>query len=287
MRRSSMFCIALALTVLSCAPKEDAHDHGGTSSTSSAGTTATAEMTTGTMPADASSGPLVTWSSLGGTASGYLATPRGDGAKRPAVIVIQEWWGLDDWVRQQADHYAQQGYVALAVDLYRGKSATTMEEAHELSRALPEDRAVADLKSAFAYLAARSDVEPGAIGTVGWCLGGGYALALAVNEPRLAAAAMNYGRLVTDPATVAKIAAPLLGNFGGADRGIPVEDVKKFEAAMKSAGKTVDIKIYEGARHAFMNPNNEQGYDAAAAADAQARIDRWFAEKLHAKIPNR
>lgn len=279
-----MFLLAIVLTLVSCQGAPE-HDHG-TSTTSGTGTSTTAT----TSPATSQStgdGPLVTWQSLGGTASGYLATPRGGEAKRPAVIVIQEWWGLDDWVRQQADHYAQQGYVALAVDLYRGKVGTTMEEAHELSRALPEDRALADLKGAFAYLAARPDVEPSAIGAVSWCMGGGYALALAVNEPRLGASVINYGRLVTDPASVAKIQAPLLGNFGSADRGIPVEDVKKFEAAMKQAGKAVDIKIYEGAGHAFMNPNNKQGYDAAAASDAQARIDGWFAQKLRAKIPNR
>ena len=230
-------------------------------------------------------GPTVTFASLGGDGSGYLAVPAGAG-KKPAVIVIQEWWGLNDWVRQQADRFAQQGYVALAVDLYRGKVGTTMEEAHELSRALPEDRAMADLKAGFNYLASRPDVDPNRIGVIGWCMGGGYSLGLATAEPRLHATVINYGRLVMDPATIAKISSPILGNFGADDKGIPPEDVNKFDAALKSAGKQSDIKIYPGAGHAFMNPNNKSGYNEAAAADAQARIDRFFAEKLRANIPN-
>ena len=230
-------------------------------------------------------GPLATFPSSPGEGSGYLAVPSGEGRK-PAVIVVQEWWGVNDWVREQADRLAQQGYVALAVDLYRGRAATTPDEAHELMRALPEDRAMADLKGAFNYLAAREDVDPARIGVVGWCMGGGYSLALATAEPKLAAAVMNYGRLVTDPATIAKIRAPILGNFGAADRGIPVDDVRTFDEALKAAGKESDIKVYDGAGHAFMNPNNKEGYHAAAAADAQGRIDDFFAKKLRAKIPN-
>ena len=229
--------------------------------------------------------PAVTFPSLAGNGSGYLAAPSTSGRK-PAVIVIQEWWGVNDWVREQADRFAQQGYVALAVDLYRGRSATTMEEAHELSRALPEDRAVADLKAGYAYLASRPDVDPERIGVVGWCLGGGYALALTTQEPRLAASVINYGRLVTDPATIAKINTPILGNFGAADRGIPPEDVRAFEGALKSAGKEADIRVFDGAGHAFMNPNNKEGYNAEAASAAQERVDRFLAQKLRAKIPN-
>jgi carboxymethylenebutenolidase len=224
-------------------------------------------------------------SALAGEASGYLAVPAG-AAKKPAIVVVPEWWGVNDWVREQTDRLAKQGYVALAVDLYRGRTATTPDEAHELMRALPEDRAVADLKAAFAYLASRKDVDATRIGTIGWCIGGGYSLALATNEPRLAAAVINYGRLVTDPATIAKIKAPILGNFGGLDRGIAVADINTFEAALKSAGKAADIKIYPDAGHGFMNPTNKEGFKAESAADAQQRIDRFLASSLRANIPN-
>jgi carboxymethylenebutenolidase len=116
-------------------------------------------------------------------------------------------------------------------------------------------------------------------------MGGGYTLALAVNEPRLKAAAMNYGRLVTDPAAIAKIKASLLGNFAGQDKGIATADVRAFEANLRAAGKDVDIKVYDADGHAFMNPNNKgmggsPGYDEAAAKDAWLRIETFLAKKL-------
>jgi carboxymethylenebutenolidase len=211
-------------------------------------------------------------------ASGWLALP-GPG-KHPAVIVIQEWWGLNDWIKEDTARFASQGYVALAVDLYRGKSTTSPDEAHELMRGMPEDRAMGDLKTAFDWLASRPDVDATRIGAVGWCMGGGYALALATTEPRLRAAVVNYGRLVTAPEKIDAIHAALLGNFAGNDRGIPPDDVRAFEGKLKAAHKDVDIKVYDGDGHAFMNPNNKQAYDAAAAQDAWARIDAFFGRTL-------
>jgi carboxymethylenebutenolidase len=210
---------------------------------------------------------------------GFLATPTTPG-KHPALLVIQEWWGVDNWIRQQTERFARQGYVALAVDLYRGKVATTQEQAHELMRGLPHDRALADLAAGFKYLASRGDVDPSRIGVIGWCMGGGYALDFTVAEPRLAASVINYGHLMVDPKTIASIKPPILGNFGANDMGIPPADVKAFDAALKKAGKSSDIKIYEGAGHAFMNPNNTGGYVKAAADDAWARIDSFLRKSL-------
>lgn len=232
-----------------------------------------------TPAAYATHGETVHFASTPGEGEGYLVLP-GTKGKHPAVIVIQEFWGLNDWVRDQADRFAKQGYVALAPDLYRGKSTTDPNVGHELMRGLPEDRAVADLKGAFDYLASRSDVDPSRIGVIGWCMGGGYALQLAIAEPRIAAAVINYGHLVTDPNTISTIRPPILGNFGANDRGIPPDDVRAFDAALKSAGKQSDIKIYPGAGHAFMNPNNKGGYVKAAANDAWSRIDAFFARTL-------
>jgi carboxymethylenebutenolidase len=220
-----------------------------------------------------------------GDASGYLAAPATP-EKKPAIIVIHEWWGVDDWIREQTDRFAKQGYVTLAVDLYRGKATHDPDEAHELMRGLPEDRALADMKAAFDYLASRPDVDAKRIGVIGWCMGGGYALALATNEPRLAATAMNYGHLITDPNAITKIPSPILGNFGADDRGIPPADVKAFGQELVKYGKLSDIKIYEGAGHGFMNPNNKGGYNAAATKDAWRRIDGFFEQRLHVKIPN-
>lgn len=282
MRRLSVVLLAaLALSIASCqrdrAVQAAADEHAGhTTAAPAAPSSGTAATTT--QPAAV---PRIRF----GEASGYLAAPSTPG-KKPGLIVIQEWWGLDDWVRQQTDRFAQQGYVALAVDLYRGRVASSPDEAHELSRGLPEDRAMADLKAGVDLLSARPDVDPKHIGVIGWCMGGGYALALATNDPRVTATAINYGRLVTDHSTIARIHGEVLGNFGAEDRGIPPEDVRAFGQALTKAGKLGDIKIYDGAGHAFMNPNNQKGYNAAAAQDAQARIDRFFDRTLRAKIPN-
>lgn len=213
------------------------------------------------------------------TVNGFLAEP-GGGGKHPAIIVIHEWWGLNDWVKQQTENFAGRGYMALAVDLYRGKTGSTPDEAHILMRGLPDDRGLRDLEAAFSYLAARPDVNPNKIGSIGWCMGGGWSIKLAENQPKLAAFVVNYGSLPTDPAIVAKIKAPMLGNFGADDKGIPPESVRAFEGAMKSAGKTEDIKIYDGAGHAFQNPNNKDGYRPEATKDADQRIDAFFSKYL-------
>jgi carboxymethylenebutenolidase len=229
--------------------------------------------------ADPAKTETVSYKSGDETVNGFLALPDG-GGKHPAIVVIHEWWGLNDQVKEDAQKLAAQGYVALAVDLYRGKVATTADEAHELMRGVPDDRGMRDLEAAFAYLAARPDVKPGKIGSVGWCMGGGWSIKLAMSEPKLAACAVNYGSLPTEAASIAKIKAPVLGNFGADDRGITPDSVRAFDAAMKAAGKPVDVKIYDGAGHAFENPNNKEGYRPQAAADAWARMDAFFEKNL-------
>ena len=128
----------------------------------------------------------VTYPSGDEAVSGYLAMPSGAG-KHPAIIVIHEYWGLNDWVKEQAQKFAAQGYVSLAIDLYRGKVATTPEEAHELMRGVPDDRGLRDLEAAFTYLSNRPEVDAKKIGVVGWCMGGGYSIKLAVDQAKLAA----------------------------------------------------------------------------------------------------
>jgi carboxymethylenebutenolidase len=152
--------------------------------------------------------------------------------------------------------------------------------AHELSRGLPQDQGVRDLNAAVTYLESRKDVKRDRIGAVGWCMGGGFALQLAMTSPSLKAVAINYGALATDKAALAQIHAAVLGNFGGQDHGIPPDAVHAFEATMQSLGKPVDAKIYPQAGHAFENPNNATGYRPDDAADALARVDRFFAENL-------
>jgi carboxymethylenebutenolidase len=213
------------------------------------------------------------------TVQGVLYTPAGKGPF-PGIIVIHENWGLVDWIKGQASKFADQGYVTLAVDLYRGKIATTPDMAHELMRGVPEDRAKRDLHAAFEYLASQSNVRKDRIGAIGWCMGGGYSLDVALQEPTLAADVINYGHLATDPEALKKITAPILGLFGGQDRGITPDDVHKFEQALKKLGKRVEIKIYPDAGHAFENPNNKDGYRAEDAADAWKRTVDFLAATL-------
>jgi carboxymethylenebutenolidase len=227
-------------------------------------------------PAAATAGQSV---SLPNGGSGWLQAPAGPG-KHPALLVIQEWWGLNDWIKEDVARFAARGDVALAVDLYRGKVAKDPGEAHELSRGLPEDRAMDDMKAAFNWLAARPDVDPQRIGIIGWCMGGGYALGFAVAEPRLRAAVVNYGKLVTAPEKIDAIHAALLGNFAGQDRGIAPDDVRAFADKLKAAHKDADVKVYDGAKHAFMNPYNKDAYDDAASKDAWVRIDAFIARTI-------
>jgi len=211
--------------------------------------------------------------------AGVLYAPEGKGPF-PGIVVIHEWWGLNDWVKEQASKLADQGYVALALDLYRGKVATTPDEAHEIMRGVPEDRAQRDLHAAVEFLKAQTNVNKDRMGAIGWCMGGGYALDLAILEPSLRADVINYGHLATDPGSIEKIHAAVLGIFGGQDRGIPVEDVKKFEQALKQQGQKVEIVIYPDAGHAFENPNNKAGYRAEDAADAWKRTVDFLASTL-------
>lgn len=218
----------------------------------------------------AAEGKAVSYKSGDDTVSGILYAPSGKGPF-PGIIVIHEYWGLNDWVKEQASKLADQGYIALAVDLYRGRVATTPDEAHELMRGVPEDRARRDLRAAFDFLASQPNVQKDRIGSIGWCMGGGYSLDVALLEPALAAAVIHYGHLATDPAELKKINAPMLGIFGGQDRGITPDDVKKFQQAMEQLGKKIEVKIYPDAGHAFENPNNKAGYRAEDAADAWKR----------------
>jgi len=196
-----------------------------------------------------------------------LYSPEGKGPF-PAIVVVHEWWGLSDWVKEQASKLSDQGYVTLAVDLYRGKVAQNPDMAHELMRGLPEDRTGRDLRAAVDFLCSQSNVKKDRVGSIGWCMGGGYSLLVALVVPDLAATVINYGRLVTEPESLDKIHAPILGIFGGKDEGITAENIGQFEAALKKRGKKIEVKIYPDAGHAFENPNNKTGYRADDAADA-------------------
>jgi carboxymethylenebutenolidase len=215
-------------------------------------------------------------------ATGFLALPGGPNRHR-AIILIHEWWGLNKWVKKQATDVAAHGYVALAVDLYQGKVTDNSTEARKLKRGLREDRAIRDLQGAFAYLEGRPDVDPKHIGSLGWSMGGGLALQLAIHEPRLAACVVNYGPLPTNPEDIEKIRAEVLGIFGTLDRSISPAKVRAFESCMNTLKKAVDIKIYNGAGHAFENPANKDAYRPEATADAWLRTLKFFDKAMGSK----
>jgi carboxymethylenebutenolidase len=226
----------------------------------------------------ASSAKDVSYKSGDDTVNAVLYTPKGKGPF-PGLVVIHEWWGLNDWVKEQAAKLADQGYAALAIDLYRGKVATTPDLAHELMRGVPDDRAARDLHSAVDFLKSQPDVKKDRIGSIGWCMGGGYSLDLALQEPTLAAVVINYGHLADDKDDLKQIHAAILGIFGGQDRGISVEDVKKFEQALKDLGKNPEIYIYPDAGHAFQNPVNPS-YRKEDTADAWKHTMEFLARTL-------
>ncbi|WP_420454081.1 dienelactone hydrolase family protein [Rubrivirga sp.] len=214
--------------------------------------------------------------------TGVLARPDGAEAGLPAVVVVHEWWGLNGNVEAMAQRLADQGYVALAVDLYGGEVATTPDSAMALMRtAMGREAALTDnLRQAHAYLA--DDLGAPRVGVIGWCFGGMWSLRTALALPdQIDAAVVYYGRPVTDPARLATLTMPVLAFFGGADDSIPRDTVSAFVDALVEADVEHTVETYAGAPHAFANPSG-QSYVPQAADDAWARTTAFFAETLRA-----
>lgn len=189
----------------------------------------------------------------------------------PAVIMIHEWWGLNEHIKNQADILAKEGYVVLAVDLYRGEVAADSNRARELTSSVRNNSASAidNLQSAVNYVKSLEMVDGSRIASLGWCFGGDWSLQLALNssENPLAATIVYYGRPVTDTASLSSISWPILGIFGDQDQAIPVESVKQFTSALNASGVTNEIYLYEGVGHAFANPSGDN-YAPKETADA-------------------
>jgi carboxymethylenebutenolidase len=189
----------------------------------------------------------------------------------PAVIMIHEWLGLNEHIKNQADILAKEGYVVLAVDLYRGEVAADSNRAMELTSSVRNNSASAidNLQSAVNYVKSLEMVDGSRIASLGWCFGGDWSLQLALNssENPLAATIVYYGRPVTDTASLSSISWPILGIFGDQDQAIPVESVKQFTSALNASGVTNEIYLYEGVGHAFANPSGDN-YAPKETADA-------------------
>src|SRR5215204_389012 len=189
----------------------------------------------------------------------------------PAVIMIHEWLGLNEHIKNQADLLAKEGYVVLAVDLYRGEVATDSNRAMALASSVRNNStsAIDNLQSAVNYVKSLEMVDGSRIASLGWCFGGDWSLQLALNssENPLAATIIYYGRPVTDTASLSSISWPILGIFGDQDQAITVESVKQFASALNASGITNDIYLYEGVGHAFANPSLDN-YAPKETADA-------------------
>ena len=222
----------------------------------------------------------VVYGSLDGAEiTGYLAMPA-EGEPTAGILVIHEWWGLNDNIRAMARQLAGAGYAALAVDLYEGEVGETREDASRLARASGENpgRGEKNLQQAWEYL--KDDVGVSKVGAIGWCFGGGWSLraALMMGEG-LDAAVIYYGRVVTDRDALEPLTTPLLGIFGALDEGIPVATVREFQATLDGLGKSSSIHIYEDADHAFANPSGTR-YNRDAAEDAWGKTLVFFGHHL-------
>jgi carboxymethylenebutenolidase len=212
-----------------------------------------------------------------GNSSGYLVSPLVDNNSDttsqllPAVVMIHEWWGLNENIKDMANELAEQGYVVLAADMYDGQVATSPDQAMQLAGSVRENpsKAIANLQTAVKYLGSLENVNSSRIASLGWCFGGGQSLQLALNseDNPLAATILYYGNLVLDEQELSKIQWPVLGIFGDQDESIPVENVTKFEQALNSIGIPNEIYIYEGVGHAFANPTGDN-YAPEQTADA-------------------
>lgn len=211
---------------------------------------------------------------------GYLAVPEGAGPF-PALLIVHEWNGLVDRVRQMADGFAEEGYVTLAVDLYHGRTGSNPQENMALvQETRANQQAVIDnMDAAARYLRSRSDVT-GKIATMGWCFGGGIALSYAIGGEHHDGTAIFYGSLVEDPAVLQSITHEVYGTFAGLDTGIPPDQVERFAAALDSLGIRNDIHVYDAVNHGFWLRVNDNQELRAPALDAWQRLKAYLGRVL-------
>jgi carboxymethylenebutenolidase len=208
----------------------------------------------------------------------YLSLPEGAQAPLPALLVIHEWWGLNEHIQHWADRLAANGYAALAVDLYGGKVATSRDEAMTLVKSVDAERAREVLKAAHAFLQQDPRVRAERTGSIGWCFGGGWSLRAAMALPELDAAVIYYGNPVTDAQQLATIKASVLGIFGTKDASIPPEKVAELRQGLDAAGVRHRILEFD-AEHAFANPSGGR-YDERAAATAWQETAAFLEHQL-------
>ena len=225
-------------------------------------------------------GEIVQFQSNGKQASGYLALPRVPG---PGVVVIQEWWGLVPHIKSVADRFAQEGFVALAPDLYHGKSTKSPDEAGKLMMSMRIDEAEKDLRGAVQFLLKHRQTTSKQVGTVGFCMGGALSLFAASKNPEVGACVVLYGGHPNVKPDLASLKAPVLGLYAEKDGFVTPESVRALEKNLKDLGKRIEVHIYPGVDHAFFNDERPQVYNEPAARDAWNRTVKFFRAELNAR----
>lgn len=220
-------------------------------------------------------GERVQFPSNGHTCSGYFA---GQG---PAVVVIQEWWGLVPHIEDLVDRFAGAGFAAVAPDLYHGKTTTSPDEAARMLMELDVDRAGKEIAGAGAYLLGRPECTSSKYGIVGFCMGGALAQYAATTDAEHVGAAVSfYGGFKKVPTQWENLSARVLLIYGENDKGVPAEQGRELEQKLRGMGKDVDLVVYPNADHAFFNDSRPQVYNAEAAADAWQRTLDLFRRSL-------
>jgi carboxymethylenebutenolidase len=211
--------------------------------------------------------------------TGYLVEPEGEGPF-PAVILIHEWWGLNANIKELAHQFADEGYVALAVDMYAGESATSPDGARALATSVREDKdpAFENLSAALTHLEKAKNVDADRIASIGWCFGGGWSYEMAKNDLGVDASVIYYGRFNPED-DLSIMSSTIQGHFGEDDQSIPVDDVKAFQAKLKTASGDHEVFIYENAGHAFANSDSD-AYQEESAEKAWERTISFLEEYL-------
>jgi carboxymethylenebutenolidase len=221
----------------------------------------------------------IEFSTSAGETKGYLATPA-DGTG-PAVIVLQEWWGVEEHIRSVCDRLAAEGFFALAPDLFDGETTTQPSEAEQKLMALSMDKAEPQMCGAAEYLAGLPGVEGDGVGSLGFCLGGGLSVWASATCPKITATVSYYYVMPHGKPDFSNVKGPVLGHFGSEDEFIPLDDAKKLEGELRDAGVDVTFHYYDGNGHAFFNEIDRLGtYDADAAQLSWQRTVSFLREAL-------
>lgn len=226
-------------------------------------------------------GQVTTFPSNGSTGSGYLAVP--EGGSGPGVVVIQEWWGLNDQIKDVCDRAAADGFVALAPDLYRGAQTTEPDEAAKLMMALNIQQAARDMTGAIDALRSHDAVASQTVGVVGFCMGGGLALWLATLRPDEVGAVAPYYGVIPWPAAqpdYSRLRAPVQGHYAENDDFAGPEEVQKLRDELEGLGKSVEIFVYPGVEHAFTNHHRPEVFHEDHSEAAWARTVEFLREHV-------